>query len=97
MMTGFHGWGRQAIVLEGASAVVLQRFLVTRRAVIMMVRQNNTEFVPIDVCLWKVGVPVGGEVGGPGGGPVGGEVGGPVDGPVGGEDGGAQCRRDGNT
>ena len=49
MVTGFHGWGLQAIVLEGASAVVRQRFLVTRRTVIMMVKQNNTEFVPIDV------------------------------------------------
>ena len=49
MVTGFQGWGRQAIVLKGASAVVQQRFLETRRAVIMMVKQNNT--VPIDVCL----------------------------------------------
>ena len=43
-----------------------------------------------------MGVPVGGEVGGPVDGPVGGADGGPVDGPVGGEEGGAQCRYKGN-
>ena len=43
-----------------------------------------------------MGVPVGGEVGGPVDGPVGGTDGGPVDGPVGGEEGGAQCRYEGN-
>ena len=43
-----------------------------------------------------MGVPVGGEVGGPVDGPVGGADGGPVDGPVGGEEGGAQCRYEGN-
>ena len=89
---------------RGTSAVLQQRFCVTRMAVLVMVKKNSSNvFIPIDVCLVEVpvsggvGGPVGGEVGGPGDGPVGGVVGGPVDGPVGGEGGGAQCRRDGNT